>query len=502
MVLIFGKFYRLAGCSVYVNNRQLFFAFSGILVCSFILHSILFVGFDSAKYNLYDTDTWYNLWEIRVLGGGGDISRDELLMYPEGRVVDWGCLLPYLLVPFADGDTPLQGFNRFVWFAPVAAALFVIAVYLLVSRIYEDTTGLYSGILLSVGTGAYFTNCLYGIIDHHILEAIFFTIAILSILLIIREKWLIWRVLLVLCMVLLYFTSTLWTLYFCIIFLVIGIAIINSLWEKHRYITSLFIVTASISAAYLFLTYLYGRFFSLLNWMEPIAEISYTSPVTLIVQYNILVIPIIIGISYSMTSRFKIEELILIVVSGIFFCLTIRFSRMGYILFPFVVILAAYYIDRGISKKYKMVLVAGFTILAILSGVVTVAYFAEIAAGNQGWGDSLEYLGQQPQGLVLSWWDYGHWIITISGQPPFTDPFQDRVIEAATIFTANRSQAPELLKKYDIHYIAVSEDDSRFYDAMVWYSKSTTSYENSYLQELISNESYAYKNGKVRVFTA
>jgi len=470
----------------------------GFLIFSFLFHSSLFFILDKNAPNLYDTDTWYSVRQIQTLGDGGDISQDKLLMYPEGRGINWGNLLPYLLVPFSNNeDTPLQTFNRFAWFAPILSAIFTIVIFLMVSRLYGERVGLYSSLPISIGSWIYLQNCLYGIIDHHLLESVFFTVAILALLLLIKERGLDWGVLFVLSALMLYFTSTLWTLYFCVISIVIVISILYHLWMWNRTVTLLCLPLTIIIPGYIFFTYFYGRFSSLLSWSEPISEIAHTSPLTLLLQYNILLLPIIIGI---LKVRKSLDELILIVVSTIFLILTIQFTRMGYMLFPMVMILSAYYIDKIIPKKYKLWIVLVFAITAIIFGAVTIIEFANTSKDNQDYGNALQYLLTQPQGLVLSWWNSGHWIVAISNQPPFTDPFQDRLLEASTIFTANKSQGLALLKRYDIHYILVSEDDNRYYDTMVWYSKSKTPYNDSYLKEIISNESYSFKNGKIKIF--
>ena len=457
---------------------------------------------DTSKVNLYDTDTWYTVRQIGVLSNGGDISYDKLLMYPEGRGVDWGSLLPYLLAPFSnESDTPLQTFNRFAWGGPIASIVFSIIIFLMVSRLYGEIVGLYSTIFISVGSWVYLQNCLYGIIDHHILEVIFFTLSLLSLILLIKERNLIWGVLIGVSIGALFFTSTLWSLYYCIFFLAVFLAVIHTLWNHNKLFASGFVILTGIVGVYFFQTYLYSRFSSLLSWSEPIVEIAHTSPLTLLMQYNILILPLVVGITKIGDSLFKIDEMILILVSAIFLMLTLQFTRMGYMLFPIVAILSAYYIDKEIARKYKMWVVGVFVISMVVFGAITISEFADTTKNNRDMEKPLEYLSIQPQGLVLSWWNDGHWIVSISHQPPFTDPFQDRLTEASTIFTANISQAQALLKRYDIRYILVSEDDMQFYDTMVWYSKSQTPYDDSYLNEIISNESYSFKNGKIKVFT-
>jgi hypothetical protein len=231
--------------------------------------------------------------------------------------------------------------------------------------------------------------------------------------------------------------------------------------------------------------------------VEPISEISYSDPLLFIIRFNILIVPVFFGLGVFIFSAKKIEETILVIVTVLLFILTIRFTRGEYILYPILIILSAYYINKYFSIKTAKIILLIFLFISIILGSIVVSGMIDSSNNNVGWNGGIKYLQHQPNGVILSWWDYGHWIVAASGKPPFTDPFQGNVILASNIFTSNN--IPNL---DGISYIIVTKNDEKFYDAMLWYSNSNVSYGNSFLKKLmVGNISgLVYDNGFLKIY--
>jgi|Deesub1362B_J571_1020462.scaffolds.fasta_scaffold00051_82 dolichyl-diphosphooligosaccharide--protein glycosyltransferase len=61
---------------------------------------------------------------------------------------------------------------------------------------------------------------------------------------------------------------------------------------------------------------------------------------------------------------------------------------------------------------------------------------------------------EEPEYSVLSWWDYGNWIVYLSERPVVCNNFQAGAKDSATFFaTANESVAKEIVRKRGVKYI-------------------------------------------------
>ena len=478
------------------NKKHLYILFL-ILFGSLLFHSSLYFIINVNQYNFYDTDTWYSIRQIDRQTHGENIEYDSMLNYPEGRSIDWGIALPIFYSLFVNKyDSTLEIFNKVGFLPPILSALFVLLIYFLVSKLFSETVGFYSSILLSIGTGIYFQNCLFGVIDHHLLESVLFTITILCFLLLVKEKSPLWAIPIFISVVILFFTSVLW-IFFCGI-LIICIII---LFLYYCFLNRIVILTSTLIITVGILYVKDTQWFSLLWWVEPISEVATSDLIILIFRFNILIPLFILGVILYAISKKEFSTTCLLLISFILMILTYRFTRMEYLLTPFVLILSAYFIDKFLTKqspKISYIIISTFLIFSIIIGSVVIYDFVETANNNTGWNDALLYLQEQEQGGVLSWWDYGHWIVAVSSQPPLTDPFQDHVMDAAKIFTGEIK--PEL---QNYKYIIITKNDYKFYDAMLWYSKSEVAYENSYLKKIIcgeTNDELIFNNTLIRIY--
>ncbi len=65
---------------------------------------------------------------------------------------------------------------------------------------------------------------------------------------------------------------------------------------------------------------------------------------------------------------------------------------------------------------------------------------------------------KKPEYSILSWWDYGNWILYIAKRPVVCNNFQAGAIDAAKFFTTNNETlAKEILKKRGVRYIITDD---------------------------------------------
>jgi len=96
------------------------------------------------------------------------------------------------------------------------------------------------------------------------------------------------------------------------------------------------------------------------------------------------------------------------------------------------------------------------------------AAFAKDAASiGPEWKDSLEWLetstpetsyylepSETPEYGVLSWWDYGNWIVYVGKRPAVSNNFQTGVKDSATFFlTSSEEEAKTIVEKLNVKYV-------------------------------------------------
>jgi dolichyl-diphosphooligosaccharide--protein glycosyltransferase len=66
---------------------------------------------------------------------------------------------------------------------------------------------------------------------------------------------------------------------------------------------------------------------------------------------------------------------------------------------------------------------------------------------------------KKPEYSVLSWWDYGNWIVYVAKRPVVCNNFQAGAVDAAKFFTAqSESDAMKIVKKRGVKYILTDEE--------------------------------------------
>jgi asparagine N-glycosylation enzyme membrane subunit Stt3 len=452
-----------------------------VILAAFIIHSSPVFLLPQNQYNFYDTDSWHFIEE----------AHDKT--FPSDDA------FPYFISLFTGKEsTPLSIFNTVGFLPPILSTLFTLIIYFMVSRLFNEQTGFYSAIMIVIGTGIFFQNSVFGFIDHHLPQCILFTICILSILLTTKNKW--WCVSAILSGATLYFISPVtWIMYYAIIAGVVWIILLGFIKNKGTKPFAGYLVLTVICAWFVWEKITALNSLSLWNWSEPINEIASPDVFSLLSHYNVLIIPVIMGLMIFPFLKFDAVKTALVTSVIISFILTLRFIRMELILVPLVIILSAVYLDGMFNKKTGMfskkvgwIIICVFIIISAEFGCFTVSGIVTTSQYNERFNDAIQFIGEQPQGMTLSFWSYGNWL-RVSGQPIYSDATQVNVTQMAKVF------CDKTFPKEPISYTLVTEDDWVLYPEIQYYSGSKVPYEKSYLHTLIEGNETGLVYDKVGV---
>lgn len=115
-------------------------------------------------------------------------------------------------------------------------------------------------------------------------------------------------------------------------------------------------------------------------------------------------------------------------------------------------------------------LVAGIALIGLIfvPSVWFCATFAKVAVSiDPEWQDSLEWMAtstpetsyylepsKTPEYGVLSWWDYGNWIVYVGKRPVISNNFQTGVEDSASFFLASsEDEASAIIEKLNVKYV-------------------------------------------------
>ncbi len=172
---------------------------------------------------------------------------------------------------------------------------------------------------------------------------------------------------------------------------------------------------------------------------------------------------------------------------------TIGQRRWDYYSAVSVCILAAFFfvwLGRFI-KEYARPFVWGITVLAVICSVLPMQITMLNARPNitPDWYSAMTWLREQtpdpfgdpdtyyaletdkePAYGVISWWDYGHWIIRPGHRVPASSPTQQETVQGYAFFIAqSEEEAEKALNGMKIKYIVIDRDmvDAKFYAMML-----------------------------------
>jgi dolichyl-phosphooligosaccharide-protein glycotransferase len=215
--------------------------------------------------------------------------------------------------------------------------------------------------------------------------------------------------------------------------------------------------------------------------------------------FQVLLFLALIGLAVLVYRVYKKQDeavLLLLVWSVFAFAITIVQTRFTFLLSANVAILSGFVIvwimDALISKAYGALLdihdasavrhlfgreikytqlIGVFLVVLVLllpSINVTTAYAKSTQEISPDWAESLQWMkentpqtsnfnvssGQIPEYGVLSWWDYGNWIIWFGHRPAVANNFQTGVSDAAQFFTSqNESDTISIVQNRNVKYV-------------------------------------------------
>ena len=143
----------------------------------------LFIN-DTGFLYLHDTDSYYTLRQIEVMVNHFPQYNwfDPMTAFPEGKILDWGPLLPFIaaIICLITGATTRDAiFFMSGWVVPLMAMMMVPVMYYLGKRLWSECAGLAAAGLIAIISLYYFSITSYGWTDHHVAEVLFSTVFLL-----------------------------------------------------------------------------------------------------------------------------------------------------------------------------------------------------------------------------------------------------------------------------------------------------------------------------------
>jgi len=199
-------------------------------------------------------------------------------------------------------------------------------------------------------------------------------------------------------------------------------------------------------------------------------------------------------IKNAVKEKYPPEMVFFMIWSLIVIVLTISQRRFAYLLSINIAILTGYFIiatfdllrndtvkektkqrSKKVSSKISFWQIgASLAISMIFILVVGLLFFAPTISTltdplvpSSDWQESLEWLetntpetsyylnpSEKPEYGVLSWWDYGNWILYIAKRPPVANNFQTGLEDSARFFaSSNESECISILNKRNVKYV-------------------------------------------------
>jgi len=126
--------------------------------------------------------------------------------------------------------------------------------------------------------------------------------------------------------------------------------------------------------------------------------------------------------------------------------------------------------DNEITLSDKILVLGGICFILLPSFIVAIRPFDM----NESWKNALLWIHEntektsyylhpdkKPEYSILSWWDYGNWIVYVAKRPVVCNNFQAGAIDAAKFFTAqSEDEALKIIKKRRVRYI-ITDDKMR-----------------------------------------
>jgi asparagine N-glycosylation enzyme membrane subunit Stt3 len=436
-----------------------------------------------------ETDPFYQvrLAENMAHNGLSMLRWDYFAQYPNGApegygpIISWVINITARIVSANPSDYLIDTIAA--WLPVVAAGLLCVVVYFLASEVFKSRfVGLASAGLVAIIPSELLHRSLLGFTDHHILEVLFSSLAILCLIKANRLKSWLWLIGFGLSFWLYCINWIGWPILALIIFVwafaYFGVTKVTGKRQRWIYFgipIGLVILAILIipQARDYFIAFMSNMF---LGFTGTIEEVKPVSPRDYYLLYNIAGVLAIGGIIFAV--KHKVNSLFL--VWAIFFIVaSITEKRWGYYSTIGIAIFAGYFlywIGTKVKEDWKPYIMV-YCCLAII--FPTYPYALGISKRpvdiDPGWYQSCVWLRDNtpepfnnpnayysrdtstPLYGVFTWWDYGHYIIQISHRVPLSSPTQQECPYYAFFTEDNETVANEILKDLNVKYVLIDD---------------------------------------------
>ena len=389
-----------------------------------------------------------------------------------------------------------------VYFPPILAALTVIPVYFIGKLLFNRFVGLASVAILAVLPGEWLGRSTLGFTDHHIMEILFSTTALMFFLFALKtsgKKRITYSLLFALLIFICVYSWTSGILIVAIAIFYLIIQIVLGEW-KNTYYSASFIVLLFLAGAFL------GDNLSLIPrmWaylttsttitttMEMMPLLFPTGTFTLIAAWVyfttlIFVIPVAMAILLAKAIKHRDSNAVFLLIwSVVMLTAMLFFRRFAYYFAVNAALLGgfmAWYIWDRIKEKNL-----AFFVTALFLCTVMIPNY-QVANGtarqipympSNAWMEALEWTKDNTaeDDLILAWWDYGYWIMREADRTAYANPMQDKVPVTNTARMFLSSDNTHIAA----NYIIIDRDTvlGKTWAIAKWAGKEPTNYNDIY----------------------
>jgi len=370
------------------------------------------------------------------------------------------------------------------YFPAVLGALTIIPVYFLGKVMFNRVIGLIAAGLIAILPGEWLGRSSLGFTDHHVLEVLLSTTAIMFLVMAIksqRGKWLIIYGLLSTLFMWLYFQTWRGAVVFIIILLITLLVYLLSTHFRHRPFYGLgagaicLVLVAIIGYRYLV------TFYPMWPTVYTTMEMQRLTLLTAWQNFGIItfLVPIVLVLlGYRAVKYGEVNTILLFVWSAVMLVAMLEFRRFAYYYAVNIAFLSGWllwYVWKNLSKTN---LPKALAVTAILCGLIIMPNIqmptAKYSTPSDAWCETLTWVKENTpeDSLILSWWDYGYWIQRIGERKAYITPSQEgeRITETANMFLA--PPAEDLYINVEYIILDYSTVIDKLWAIAVWASES------------------------------
>jgi len=383
-----------------------------------------------------------------------------------------------------------------VYFPTVLGALTVIPVYFLGKVMFGELAGIIGASLIVILPGEWFGRSSLGFTDHHVLEVLLTTTALMFLVMAIKSigrkriiyglltgllmglYWLTWEgaVLFVVILAVFLFASELryFNKWIGMGIFILGGAIALIIYIE--IIPSFFTGPTAWTIGELYPLDLWGawRNFGLVTFLLPIA---------------------LVLLAYQSVKRGEASLTLLLIWSLIILVLTIEYRRYAYYFAVNAALLTGWLVWYVWGRLYKKDLVKAIAVTAFLCGLII---FPNIQLATESrayhtppdaWYDTLTWVGENTpdNSLILAWWDYHHWIVRIADRKAYAASGAIPQITETSRFLLCVDEGGEVENPIDFDYLILDYPLTtyKFWAVDLWVEPTIEVYSPEYYQTLL-----------------